>query len=208
MKLSKPIKAIFKNEILLLNVYLIIITILMIFMSFFIDKKDLNNIIFFMVMTIGMQDIFFDGLDISQELQYREFYYLRENFFKAKFIAILIRNFMTVIYILILGIIMNCIFKNYISFNELFSMFLSMITMLTFLNVLEIFGESHNKKILNINSLKSAILYGFIYAITSFIFYMTKDVFKYKIFILAIEWGIIGILFMLSKKAYLKKSEI
>ena len=47
MKLSKPIKAIFKNEVFLLNIYLVIVTILMFFMIFIIDIKDLYNIIFF-----------------------------------------------------------------------------------------------------------------------------------------------------------------
>ena len=214
MKLSKTIKAIFKNEIFLLNIYLVTVTLLMFFMIFVIDIKDLYNIIFFMIIPIGMQDIFLDDLSISQELQYREFYYLRGNFLKAKFITVLIRNFIAIIYLLILGIVINTIFKNHISFNELLSMFLSMITMLTFFNVFGIFRESHNKKFLTIKNLKSSILYFFIYIITSFILSITKDAFNdnikiiYKILILTIQWGIIGIFFMLSKKSYLKKLEI
>lgn len=214
MKLSKPIKAIFKNEVFLLNIYLVIVTILMFFMIFIIDIKDLYNIIFFMIIPIGMQDIFLDDLSISQELQYREFYYLRGNFLKAKFITVLIRNFIAIIYLLILGIVINTIFKNHISFSEVLSMFLSMITMLTFFNILGIFSESHNKKFLTIKNLKSSILYFFIYIITSFILSITKDAFNdnikiiYKILILTIQWGIIGIFFILSKKAYLKKLEI
>lgn len=214
MKLSKPIKAIFKNEIFLLNIYLVTVTIIMFIMIFIIDIKDLYNIIFFMIIPIGMQDIFLDDLSISQELQYREFYYLRGNFLKAKFITVLIRNLIAIIYLLILGIVINTIFKNYINFNQLLSMFLSMITMLTFFNILGIFSESHNKKFLTIKNLKSSILYFFIYIITSFIFSITKDAFNdnikiiYKILILTIQWGIIGIFFRLSKKAYLKKLEI
>lgn len=214
MKLSKPIKAIFKNEVFLLNIYLVIVTILMFLMIFIIDIKDLYNIIFFMIIPIGMQDIFLDDLSISQELQYREFYYLRGNFLKAKFITVLIRNLIAIIYLLILGIVINTIFKNHISFSEVLSMFLSMITMLTFFNILGIFSESHNKKFLTIKNLKSSILYFFIYIITSFILSITKNAFNdnikiiYKILILTIQWGIVGIFFMLSKKAYLKKLEI
>lgn len=214
MKLSKPIKAIFKNEVFLLNIYLVIVTILMFFMIFIIDIKDLYSIIFLMIIPIGMQDIFLDDLSISQELQYREFYYLRGSFLKAKFITVLIRNLIAIIYLLILGIVINTIFKNHISFSEVLSMFLSMITMLTFFNILGIFSESHNKKFLTIKNLKSSILYFFIYIITSFILSITKDAFNdnikiiYKILILTIQWGIIGIFFMLSKKAYLKKLEI